>query len=492
MVRREIIMKRNRICSSTSTANSAISHRWKLYTEQSLRWVLCFALMLAFYGPSCYAQETRVPMDEGGKIVTLTEETAANLLMFRDLTDFRSAQLFQVNDSLYVLEIEYGEGNAIARNRTAMNTEEMLAFRREVSTRIQSFGPNLMRNHEGRTTLVVGVSSLAVGFYSWAIPASLEIEDSEAFTLMYLLISGAGYIVPSLITERSDVTSGMATLGLNGGGHGIADGFFLSSLFTDDAGDLEAEDILGTMALTSIGELIAGSAIASSSNMSAGKAMVVSSAGWFGSGIGLATFLMSEPDKLNRMGGALWLAGTAGGYIAGNALATDQSYTTGDAQILTVTGVLGATVPTALLSLEHKKGADIKPVAYWGTAIAGTIGGFWLGHTLTRGRDFSSSQGTLVTVGTAGGALTGMGIGFLLASSDEDWKIPVVAAAVGGAAMFGVMYYEFSESARISAETSGTASAWNVQISPLGIAAVAGCGGLGEMPVPVASIQYKW
>jgi len=406
------------------------------------------------------AQEIQVPLDREGKIQTIDVDLERKLGLFTTYKNFREARLFQASDTSYILEITYEDANRTMKTRLPLTTAAVESLRSDVSLRITEQAPEVTLNHEGRAWMIIESTALSLGFYGWAVPVILDIDDGKTFVALYMLTSGAGFFIPLALTNSIDVTDANAILYAYGGTRGILHGVMLNELLYGK--ETTARGGISMATLASIGESIGGFVVAK--GMSGGKASTISVCGDFGLGLslgasGLLDFYNSGQE---RSLAATILLGSAAGLGAGNLLANDQPYTRGDAFILEATGLLGAFIPIAALDLTGVKDGK----TYTAVSMAGGVAGLALAHaSLLRGRDFTTGQGLIVQLGTLGGALTGIGMAYLLSSNGADETLFLTSSTVGAFGGFALTYNLFSK----EAQTAEKGSSWDLHLLPVGL-----------------------
>jgi hypothetical protein len=403
-------------------------------------------------------------------------------------------------DSSAFLEITYIEEGRIKRIREEKTAKQLLELRERLkqSTFVEvTSAPLSGLDQSARTKLITATTLMSTFIYGPLIISSIEDVRTEVAAGMELIIGGAGFLVPLLLTENSSVTEGEASLATGGMLLGIGHGIMLDVLLTN--ADLGSE--LGILAsVVSIGETIAGYRIAHVNNFQAGKSDIISLYGLCGFGQGILLPIVFSDDLYDISGtlfGGLALGVSGLGYVAGNAVSNATRYTRGDATVTTTTAfytplcVLGLVLP----SLARTNAEDAARVISLG-AMAGNIGGLWLGHYLAERKDLSEDEGRYIALGTLAGGLIGTGIGLLFASgTDElvDLYQFTIPAVLGTAAGFVISYNVFGKG---TGKNEG--SNWNVRIDPGAL-----LGGLSEpLPPrlnappsptpPTLSLSYHW
>ncbi|MDP8238871.1 MAG: hypothetical protein P9X24_07265 [Candidatus Hatepunaea meridiana] len=420
------------------------------------------SLALLFFGFSeiSKAQEAQIPVDEEGKIEYIDSELEQKLGLFTDYTNFREARLFQVSDTLFVLEIYYQSQGRLLKARLPFSKVDVRNFQRKVTEQTKQKEPRVILDQEGRTKLIIGSLALSLGYYGWAVPMSLEVDNGKIIVALYMLTSGAGFYIPLSATRNITVTDAAATLSLYGGTRGIAHGISLAWLLSSKP---SAQGIVATGTLVSIAETIIGYNIAGKSNMSNGTAETISVGGDFGIGLGLGTAELANllDDRKQAAAGSV-LLGSGVGMWGGKWLADRQHYTRGDAYVLSAAGLLGAYIPIAVIDIVEPKDDKI----YTAASMLGAFVGLSMGNKLVQGKDFTTGQGSLIRLSELAGGLLGAGFAYLVSSDDKDNSaLYLSSSAIGATTGFWLMYRSYSQ----SAQTSPKDFLWNFRIVPEGL-----------------------
>lgn len=174
---------------------------------------------------------------------------------------------------------------------------------------------------------------------------------------------------------------------------------------------------------------------------------------------------------------------SAAGYAIGTAMSNSRHYTAGDATILANLGMLGAIVPPSLLSVTDSEDENL----YIGAAIAGSIGGLVLGHSLLAERDFTSSQGSYVSLGTLAGGVMGLGVVFL--TNTDSGKAYAIAGSAGATLGFALMYGGYADQAAAASKSLSL----DVQVNPVGLfGSVSNATWYRDYPLPFVTLQARW
>lgn len=430
---------------------------------KSISWWIVAVAVSVCVQQICRAQEVQIPLDSAGTLQQLDANLERELRLFPAYSDFLEARLFLLADSSFALEIRFGDPARMLRERIPMSAGEAAAFRQMVSERLRRERPQALLDRTGVNRLIIGTTTLAVGFYSWAPIVMFDLENPASAMTTVLFSTAAGIVLPILITQQTSVSEAEARLALYGGTRGILHGIFIQRLLTreDDGRAAVSGAFVG-----SVGEMICGFQIASVNNLSAGRAAAIGVLGDFGFGIGMGAAEVAgfyDDHKQIRAAAATILAGSAAGLAGGAVLSNQQSYTVGDAAVLRETGLLGAMIPLTIMDIARSRESD----TYVAAAMVGSVAGIAAGHLLTRDTDLSATQGLQITLATLAGGLFGMGIGDVVArgSHGENESVPyLIGATLGGTLGFAVAYGSISSKQRNSKLTS-----WNVSLAPEGL-----------------------
>lgn len=401
------------------------------------------------------SQEMQVPLDEEGKIELIDHELDSKLLLFRQISGFEHARLFQLPDTSFVLETWYHEGGRKFKTREVLSTVQAGELRRKISERIRRNDPAAGLNQEGRSKLVGAITGLSLGFYGWAIPTILKIESASATFGTYLLIGAGGFFLPYSATQQSEISDEAATFFIFGSSSGIAHGFLFHNLVFGN------EATFRGMLVSSIAFSIAEGAItfnlASKYKMSAGRVEVIGSMGDLGFVYGTGFNYLSDLSFSNnrRAYSGSIIAGSALGVLAGAILTADEPYTRGDANILRTSSVLGAYLPMAALGIAGTVGGK----RYATVAMIGGAVGTIIGHSLLKGKDFTTGQGVYVSLGAVGGGLVGLAFPVLVQAQRE---VLLSLSSIGAVAGFVLMYQAYAP----LAEASATSSSFQLRLHP--------------------------
>ncbi len=434
------------------------------------------------------SQEKQVSLDLNNKIDIIDANLQRKLSLFPEYPGFIEARLYQINDSTFTLEISHMPESETLRVRHTLNKEKTYEFRSLVTEKISREAPLSLIDQSGRTSLLVSTTLIGTYLYGSSVSMILSRDLSSNFLGTYLLTAGASFFIPYAITKNKEVTKAQAYSSFYGMSRGFAHGMLLPVLISADP-DYKVSLTLGMAG--SITEGILGYHWAKKHNFSEGRSMAIGTFGDFGMGIALGTghFLgMYQGNATNNMLALSILTGAGGGLYAGYRLTEKEMYTVGDAVALQGAGLLGAYLPASLLYLAGVE----EPKLYSLTATLGGLGGLYFGDWLGRKQDFSTRQGTFISLSLMSGTFIGMGLGYLIDSIDktdfnQKGKSIVLLTGLGGAAGYLLAIRSYSKD--INKEDKNLS--FNLRLNPLGLLNTAsGNAANMHLPVLMGSIRF--
>ena len=444
---------------------------------------LCmFALMLmGFIGLAlpgiARSAELQVPFDDAGRVNRIDEVLARRLGMFLDRYEgFREARLFMADDSSFVLEITHVRGGQSLREREVMTQVQIGVLRADFARRMSETAPLMdPRNQEGRPWLMTSAAALGLGFYGWALPYVLDVQDGSQVFGSYLLTAGGSFFIPLLLTSDSPVTTSAAGLYWYGGSRGIAHGVLLADAFDDEPADNRGG--VGLAMGFSLIESIAGYQYAKLAAVDGGTAQAIAIGGDVGFlwGYAVNDLVTSYDQRGSNSRSASMLVGSLTGMLGGRVIARSRAYSFGDGTVVRTSGALGILVGTAFADAAANgggSGSNSKP--YSAGLLIGSMAGLAIGDRLVAGRDFSGGDGVLMQLGTGLGALMGLGVIAITDPQGTDNSAAYWAgSAAGGVLGYAVTYSGLSRRA-VSRATESSSGAWRLEIIPEGVMAALG------------------
>lgn len=409
-----------------------------------LRPLLLIVCMVCF----CHimAQEIQVHVDEKGEIKYIDSKLGKNLELFKQYKNFQEARLFQISDSLYVLEILYESDGMLLKERKTLSPEEVAGFRRMVTSSLVRVKQRMPIEKSGRTKLIVDAMTLSMGCYGWAVPAAFDVENVKLVMAIYMLVSGAGFYIPYSCTSKIFVSDAAATLSHYLGTRGIVHGITFAKLAFKEPSERAT---LTSCMLFSLSEFTSGLVVANKLSLTSGSAEVIGISGDFGLGMGLgmARLLNFTKEGSGRKSAMCVLIGSGIGYLGGKLIADQQYFTRGDAYVFRSAGLLGAFLPLALVDAFEPE--NDKP--YIASSMIGALIGLSLGNVLVYDKDFSTAQGTYLYLSEVAGGLVGLGLAYLVSDEERDNSTFYLASsAIGAASSFWLMYRNYERGMAVS------------------------------------------
>ncbi|MCX6141163.1 MAG: hypothetical protein NTX15_10120 [Candidatus Kapabacteria bacterium] len=425
--------------------------------------------------------EVQVPFDERGNILVITKDINDRLAIFDAPSSFNEARLYRLTDTTFVLEVSRVVGANIERERKQLTISDVKALRIRVQGAVPLDDKTFL-DQSGRSSLLWGSTLWSLFYYgsaaSYAFGSSDEFEPSAA---TYLITGGVGFLLPALLTNNANVTQGAASLALGGMFQGAIHGWLIGGLVAGE--DLSPKTGFSISMVTGITETVVGYVVGSNLGIKEGKAGVINTTEFYTMVCGgLLGLTIIGPEEFGnqvglRLSSGLALAGAAGGIILGNAIGNAQYFSSTDATVYGTSGLLGLTLPYAILTAVLDGSIDGRLVS--GMGIVGVAGGLLIGNELVKGLNYRGEDGTGVVLGTLAGALVGVGVGVLA----SDARVGAVAAWVGAAAGFATGL------AMAKPEIEGRSSGQlKFDFNPLGLA----LGAHSKVPVPVGSLTYRF
>lgn len=431
------------------------------------RTACCIAVLIALMivvGPQlAHAQplvieETVVPWDSLGRIDRIDSEWLRRLE--RDDPGvgaavgagtpgeiFVDTHLVRSADSTLVLDTLVHRGTSLVHRRRTLSNAEAGALLHRVQTALAVSNPRGLSS-DYRSMLVIGSSLVGLGFYSWALPVSGNLDGKEAVAAGMFAVA-TSFFGPYLATRGTQVSAGEANLALYGGTRGIPHGILAYHGFRthhdtqytgidgtpvtiEDDGDSEAAT---AAAITgSVLEGIGGFFWARGANLPGSTAHAIGVGGDIGLlwGLGYAELFDGDDDfwdiETNRPLCIAGLAGSGAGMALGSFSASHRNYTWGDVEVVRMSNFIGAATGLAIGDLVSE---EDNPLLIG--SLVESAAGLALGDRLVRDVDLSATQSILVDTGAIAGAALGLGLAYLLTSDRNDESEGYTSAAALGA-----------------------------------------------------------
>ena len=385
--------------------------------------------------------EVQVHMDTSGSVLEISPALRNKTGLFPEMDHFVTAQLFQQNDSLFILELAYRQEGVLARKRSVLDRLAAMEFRRDLSRRLAILTGGAAMNQEGRPGLIVRQTLMGLGFYGWSVPTMLHVKGGRESVATYMLVGSASFALPYYLTQNRPVSRTQSMLTFYGSTRGILYGALIKNIVAHriespegDFGPPLAGSILGSFAAFHL---------AGQRKWDIGHAELVGVMGDFGTGLGLGTAHVAglwDYESRKPMAHAVTVTMTGMGFAAGSWLSQREHYTRGDAYVLRMEGLLGAQI---MMPIAAALG-DRKDKAYTTGAILGGTLGIGIGNRLLHGQDFDDAQGALISCGHIAGGLLAGGITYLADTHDRfDSLVYHSTIALGSLAGHFLLYHTF-------------------------------------------------
>jgi hypothetical protein len=423
---------------------------------------LAFVLFLVLARGIIVAQEVQVPFDSSGMIQVINQDLEKKLDLFSSFPHFLEARLYREPDSSYRLEVASFENSQLVKDRLPITASTVKLLRAKVDARLGPQTPATALYQDSRSKFVLGETLLSIFGYGPAILTAINSDNAGVDIGLELIIGGSGYFLSSALTRNGPMTDGEGSLSLGGAFLGAVHGGLIDELFAKGNTGLEIGPMITVASLAETG---IGYAIASGDTMTQGTADMIRYGGLFGmvDGFGIAFAVNNHAPR--SLWSGLSLAGSAVGFAVGAMMANSQFYNRGSSLVVVTIGTYGAYIPAMIYaSIINYNFAHSPPSGLPLVGIAGNIGGVLLANSFMQNRDFSTSEGTTVMLGTTAGGLIGSGLGAILISqkslSNSLWafSIPSVVGTVAG---FGISLASIGKGSG-----DKTSTGWNFDANP--------------------------
>lgn len=408
------------------------------------------SLYCLFFALALFAQEKQVPFFIESNIYTIDKKMANKIQLFQEYENFESASLFLLENGNYILEIFYLEEGSRTRKNISLSPEKKEELIAEIRQKMALQNKSFDLNQTGRTALMIGASAVGLGYYGWAVPGMLDIQDEKSYIASYMFSAGLGFVLPYVFTKNIEVSRQQASLTFYGQVRGALTGTYLSFILDEDA---ETELIFGLGTLFSICGGITGFHLAKQWDYSRGQISTLQLGGDLGSIYGSLTaevFDFWEDDKTRPATSSI-LLGSALGLVAGKYWANQNYYSLGDAISLRTSIAIGSLF--AINIVDFFEPEEFKPYSFAG--MIGMAAGGLVGHYFNQGQGFSTSKGILISLGGITGGLIGLGGGYLISPDDQNSdpsSYLLTGASIGAIAGYAIMYSQLSKRLEIDSK----------------------------------------
>jgi hypothetical protein len=383
--------------------------------------------------------ERPVPFDSGGLVIVMTpflaDRAALRPPWWPVSGDFTEARLFTANDSTYILAVTRRTGVV---ERYSLNSTDRDAIRAVVSRLPRDV---IVARTDARNAFIRSQTLLGIGVYGPAFAGAIG-NNNAGYSTAYLVVAGGSFFAASEISRRMFISRPQADLSGNMGLNGALAGWATTYLFDAGSKGQYAGAFIGGLTGATIG-------VKAARNMTEADAVATGFGSDIGALIGFGTMeaLRGRRDCTfdpltftesctkrrlsNRSEVAIVLASGLIGYPLGLLYPRNATYnvTAGDVETLWTTATLGAGAGIALLG-RHSSYSHFATAATIG-GVLGMMGG---DRFLVQRYDHDRDEADRLSLGTAAGALMGLGIAAIDSSTRNNPHVIGGLGVVGGLA----------------------------------------------------------
>ncbi|MGB9721270.1 MAG: hypothetical protein ACPL28_07330 [bacterium] len=374
--------------------------------------------------------EIQVPFDAEAKVYEIDSSLAQKIEFFKVYPAIQKALLFLQPDSSYVIEIYFRKEGVINREKVDIKSEEISQIQQEIAVIRAKEIPEILYDRSGYANFLGNSFLLAFAAQAPLMIMTFNPDDERTGVAIYMLSSASGFVIPLIATKNSNVSKAHASMYITGGIHGLYVGGALSSIVDMDIVD-------GTGALLTAGGSVVGECLGFQSvnkfNLTMGRGNTIFLIGDFAGAIGTGLLSLfdnwSNPVFNHRHYLTTSIVCLGSGLFLGSVITRNMDLTDGDPSIFGNCGIVsGASIPVILSWFDNGDGR-ISGKMYVSAGIAGLGLGSLMGYRIVKQKDFTESEGNIITLGGIAGALTGAGFVFL--SGSDNPKIYYTGLVVG-------------------------------------------------------------
>ncbi|MFT5970485.1 MAG: hypothetical protein ACI8ZO_000997 [Flavobacteriales bacterium] len=311
----------------------------------------------------------------------------------------------------------------LERFRKKLSSSQVQELINELSSRINNngiFAGRIDTTNAGTSNYFVTSAITFLGYDGWAIPTALNITNAGGVVATYML--GAA------LTAGLDKDASSEKILLAGSIGSVAGGLSGILLGTGDVDFAEARVIQAT----SFFETFAG--------------------------LGLGIYADIDAQGPRYIGMAL---GNIGGAVSARIFSQKQSYSVGDAIMLSNSAFVFGIIPMSIMSVFGRNYQDS-----WAVYGFGTLAGIAMNHMLTRDIDYTKGKALWVSMFTAGGGIGGL----LFAAPAGDGELVTLASSLGLG--LGLFISSRSFTKRLKHKSLILENAIDFQLNPNGIMSI--------------------
>jgi hypothetical protein len=403
--------------------------------------------------------ESQVPLSSDVGIVEISPAVRSRLGLFPEVQGFSAARLLLQTNGATILEVESRVGGQLRRERSVLTPTELEEFRTLIGTRLTAAGGSATLVRDGRGRLVLTQTLLGLGFYGWAVPVILDLDEAQSVVGAYLLTAGASFYIPYRLTRNRSVSRAHSDLTFYGSTRGILTGALVAdALLSDDSTNEGRKRLTGTL-IGSVAGSILGFTAVDLFEPTEGRASLWGAMGDFGFAGGAALAHLAGPYdheyvtiqdgefsytdsrlKNPAAGHLMTVAGGVAGLLASSRIG-GPSFTEGNVGGIRSAGILGAQIGLTLaqalgMETEREEGdvviiEDNTRVLAAGGLLGG-IAGIYLGDRLLEEKRFTVGEGLLINAGHLAGGVTALGLTYLIQENIDDNPLLYLSTSTAG------------------------------------------------------------
>ena len=269
-------------------------------------------------------------------------------------------------------------------------------------------------------------------YYGTALVIIAEPESGAAIAGIPIITTGLGVLAPIILNDKYPINMNQAILTQHGQFVGWGHGAALSFLILGDniENNSNAKIAVGAGALGSITMGLIGKSLGKNKPWSEGQAAMM--ALWGNVGPAFTTFTGMSISYDYRVIGGSFLLGGAAGYLVGNAINRNDSYTRGDVRSIGALSLMNGGLGTFILA-DIVENETLEPGDWaWLFPAAGILSGTLLGQAWMKNTELTPRQGLNSILMTSGGVVLGLGIALVINSESlTPWYLIPYVTGMG-------------------------------------------------------------
>lgn len=383
------------------------------------------------------AYEIQMPFDVEAKIYEIDSSLAQKIEFFKSYPTIQKALLFLQSDSSYVIELYSKKEIHTIKERVNVGLEEISKIQQEIAEIKAKERPKGVYDRSGYAKFLGNSFLLAYAVQAPLMVMALSPDDARISAAVYMLFSASGFVIPLIATKNSNVSKAHASMYSAGGIHGLYVGGALSEIVGMDVFN-------GTGALLTAGGSVIGEYVGFKSvdrfNLSMGRGNTISLIGDFTGATAAGLLSLFDDWSNSRFKLEHYLSvsiiGLGSGLYLGSEITKNLDLADGDPLIFGYCGITGAASLPVILSWFENERSRISGKMYISAGIAGLGLGSILGNRIVRDKNFTESEGNIITLGGLAGALTSAGLVSLSGTNNPKvyWTGVILGDIIGAIA----------------------------------------------------------